>query len=250
MPSRRLLACAARPGTSSRNVIAPACATTTSSSDGSGMIARSPVAPARIAASVPWPPSSSDGTSATMSSPSSRRRTPVAASARSAPRIAATPPFMSFAPRPYTLPSRISPPNGSAVQVAGSPIGTTSWWPLSTMRRPPARPARPSTTGSVSRGTSSPGHAGSSRIVAGSGWNTSTARPAASSRSASTAAIASSCPVTLGMRTSATSSAVSASTSTAAAAARASSPILVCDCRSALADARRSTRLTPAAPAG
>ena len=43
--------------------MAPAWATTTSRFDGSVMIARSPVAPARIAASVPWPPSSSDGTS-------------------------------------------------------------------------------------------------------------------------------------------------------------------------------------------
>ena len=51
--------------------MAPAWATTMSRFDGSGMIARSPVTPARIAASVPWPPSSSDGTSATISSPGS-----------------------------------------------------------------------------------------------------------------------------------------------------------------------------------
>ena len=100
-PSRRCEACAARPGTVSRNVIAPAWATTMSRSDGSVMIARSPVAPARIAASVPCPPSSSDGTSATSSSPSSRSRSPAAPSARTAARIAATPPFMSQAPRPY-----------------------------------------------------------------------------------------------------------------------------------------------------
>ena len=49
------------PGTVSRNVIAPACATTTSRFEGSVMIAMSPVTPARIAASVPCPPSSSDG---------------------------------------------------------------------------------------------------------------------------------------------------------------------------------------------
>ena len=79
MPSRRCEAWAARPGTVSRNVIAPAWATTMSRFDGSGMIARSPVTPARIAASVPWPPSSSDGTSATTSSPSSRSRSPRAA---------------------------------------------------------------------------------------------------------------------------------------------------------------------------
>ena len=68
-PSRRREAWAARPGTVSRNVIAPAWATTTSRSDGSVMIAMSPVTPARIAASVPCPPSSSDGTRATISSP-------------------------------------------------------------------------------------------------------------------------------------------------------------------------------------
>ena len=42
-PSRRCEAWAARPGTVSRNVIAPAWATTTSRFDGSVMIARSPV---------------------------------------------------------------------------------------------------------------------------------------------------------------------------------------------------------------
>ena len=51
------------------NVIAPAWAMTMSRPDGSGITHRSPVAPARIAASVPWPPSSSEGTRATMSCP-------------------------------------------------------------------------------------------------------------------------------------------------------------------------------------
>ena len=71
--------------------------------------------------------------------------------------------------------------------------------------QPPAagRPARPSTTGSVVRGTSSPGQAGSSRIAAGSGWKISTSRPSASSRSASRAWSVASSPVTLGVRTSA-----------------------------------------------
>ena len=48
------------------------------------MIARSPVTPARIAASVPCPPSSSDGTRATTSSPSRRPSSPEAPSARTA----------------------------------------------------------------------------------------------------------------------------------------------------------------------
>ncbi len=52
-PSVRRLACAALPGTVSRNVMAPAWATTMSRPDGSVITARSPDAPARIAASVP-----------------------------------------------------------------------------------------------------------------------------------------------------------------------------------------------------
>ena len=169
-PSRRREAWAARPGTVSRNVIAPAWATTTSRSDGSVMIARSPVAPARIAASVPWPPSSSDGTRATSSSPASRSRSP-----RGAERPDGAPGSRRRRPscrrrRARTArPSRISPPHGSAVQVAGSPGGTTSRWPDRTTRRPPARPARPMTTGSDVRGISSPGQSGSARTAAGSG---------------------------------------------------------------------------------
>ncbi|MNN60430.1 hypothetical protein D3C81_1756120 [compost metagenome] len=42
---------------------------------------------------------------------------------------AAMPPFMSTAPRPYRMPSRVSPSNGAAVQAATSPVGTTSVWP-------------------------------------------------------------------------------------------------------------------------
>jgi hypothetical protein len=64
------------------------------------MIARSPVAPARMAASVPCPPSSSDGTNADEQLPVETARSPLAPSARIAPRIDATPPFMSHAPRP------------------------------------------------------------------------------------------------------------------------------------------------------
>ena len=43
---------------------------------------------------------------------------------------AATPDFMSVAPRPYMNPSFSSAPNGSTVQAASSPTGTTSVWPL------------------------------------------------------------------------------------------------------------------------
>ncbi len=99
-PSRRTEACAARPGTVSRNVSAPAWAITTSRPVGSVITAASPTIPARIAASIPWPPSSSDGTETASTSPSNRSAAPDAATARSAARIATTPPFMSQAPRP------------------------------------------------------------------------------------------------------------------------------------------------------
>ncbi len=39
--------------------------------------------------------------------------------------------FISTAPRPQSIPSLISPPNGSTVQVRGS-AGTTSRWPWTT----------------------------------------------------------------------------------------------------------------------
>ena len=218
-PSVRRLACAARPGTVRRNVIAPAWATTTSSDDGSGITHRSPVTPARIAASVPCPPSSSLGTRATISSPWSAASAPVTPSALTAPRIAAMPPFMSQAPRPYRWPSRTSPENASPVQVAGSPAGTTSTWPDSTRRKAPGRPARPMTTGSMVRATSSPGQSGSWLIAAGSGWKISTVMPSASSQSARLPWIAVSSPVIERIRTSSARSAVTRSGSTAAAAA-------------------------------
>src|SRR5574343_1634743 len=50
---------------------------------------------------------------------------------------AATEPFMSAAPRPYSRPSRISGRNGSEVQSAGSPAGTTSVWPSSSVTGAP-----------------------------------------------------------------------------------------------------------------
>ena len=94
------------------------------------------------------------------------RARPLRRSARTAPRIAATPPFMSQAPRPYSRPSRISPPHGSAVHVARSPGGhDVECGRTGTSRRPPDRPRRPMTTGSARPGISSPGQAGSARIV-------------------------------------------------------------------------------------
>src|SRR3954453_16867262 len=179
------------------------------------MIARSPVTPARIAANVPCPPSSSDGTNATTSSPSSLSRSPAAASTLTAARMAATPPFMSHAPRPYRASLRISPPHGSPAPVAGSPGGTTSKWPDRMIRRPPARPIRPTTMGRVVRAISSPGQSGPARMVAGSGLIVSTTRPRSPSASAAHDATASSEPVTLGSRTRAVRSATSLSRSIA-----------------------------------
>jgi hypothetical protein len=202
-------------------VIAPAWATTMSRSDGSVMIAASPVTPARIAASVPCPPSSSPGTNATTTSPSRRSRSPLCWSARTAPRIDATPPFMSHAPRPRTRPSRTAPDHGSSLHVPRSPGGTTSRWPDRTSRRSP-RPARPMTSGSTARSVSSPGHAGSPRTVARSGVSSSVASPRPASRTTASSAAASSVPVTLGMRTSSTTSRAIAFASTPSAARRAS----------------------------
>ena len=45
---------------------------------------------------------------------------------------AATLPFMSAVPRPYSLPSRTSGTNGSLLQLSRGPGGTTSVWPSST----------------------------------------------------------------------------------------------------------------------
>ena len=57
-------------------------------------------------------------------------------------------PSCRMRPRPWSWPSRTSPDQGSPVQVAGSPAGTTSTCPDSTSRLPPGRPTRPMTTGS------------------------------------------------------------------------------------------------------
>ena len=70
-PRRRNAACALLPVMVSVNVIAPACAVTSSRRVGSVITAQSPVQPARIAASMPAPPSSSPGTVTSIASPAS-----------------------------------------------------------------------------------------------------------------------------------------------------------------------------------
>ena len=66
---------------------------------------------------------------------------PAATSARTAPRIAATPPFMSQAPRPYSRPSRMS-----AAPRIGRPGRRIAGWDhveVARQDRPAARPAGP-----------------------------------------------------------------------------------------------------------
>ena len=54
--------------------------------------------------------------------------------------IAAMPPFMSHAPRPYSRPSRTCAVNGSLVHAPRGSAETTSMWPFKTSERPAPRP--------------------------------------------------------------------------------------------------------------
>ena len=63
--------------------------------------------------------------------------------ASSASVIAATPDFMSAAPRPYRRPSRIVGSNGALVHASGGPGGTTSVWPRNTSTGAPFAVRRP-----------------------------------------------------------------------------------------------------------
>jgi len=67
---------------------------------------------------------------------------------------AATPDFMSVAPRPQISPPTISPPKGSRVQAPASPAGTTSVWPLKPkLRAAPFAPQRAKRLGTPFRST-------------------------------------------------------------------------------------------------
>ena len=59
-------------------------------------------------------------------------KAPRATKRSAAASAAATPPFMSAAPRPQSWPSATSPANGMKRQRAASPGGTTSVWPAKT----------------------------------------------------------------------------------------------------------------------
>ena len=169
-PSRRCEAWAARPGTVSRNVIAPAWAMTTSRLDGSVMI----------------------GQVAGHAGPD-RREHPLAAVL-----LGRHERDEELAGQPIELarrgdrPDRAEDRGHAALHVAGAaavqlavadrrrPTGRRSRspdrraarrrrGPTSTTRRPPGRPTRPMTIGSAVRGISSPGQSGSARTRAGSG---------------------------------------------------------------------------------
>ena len=122
-PAYRVLPWVARPGTSIRKVNDPAFAVTRPRSVGSGMMQASPEWPRASAAYAPRPPSSSPTTKCTAYGGTVDR---VCCTVATAPRMAATPPFMSQAPRPITRPPLTCGRKGSLVQAAGSPMGTTS----------------------------------------------------------------------------------------------------------------------------
>src|SRR6202007_1762919 len=91
----------------------PRQATHTRKSVGSVTIPASVRSPRDTSALPPAPDDSSSVFVATTRSPA--RRTPSAESVSAANVIAAIPPFISHAPRPYRRPSRTTPLNGSLV---------------------------------------------------------------------------------------------------------------------------------------
>ncbi len=180
-PCQRRAPWAALPGTRMRNVKQPALALTIAPAVGSGISAelrgaRCSVARSRSRSNVPAPPSSSALTRATTTSPGSRE--PQRASAAAAMHMAATPDFMSLAPRPCSTPSR-----HRGLKSAASGAGTTSVWPRRS--RSPALPSpvtRPTTRTRESRGTSMPGKPGASASMVTS--CASTSRPSRRSQPA------------------------------------------------------------------
>ncbi len=88
------------------------------------------------------PPDSSSTVPETSIAPG--KSMPASRIASSAITEAAMPPFMSQAPRPYTLPSRTSPAKGSTDQPR--PGATTSIWPLKWTQGPGPRPSKRATT--------------------------------------------------------------------------------------------------------
>ena len=137
-PSAGRLPCAARPCVSTSIQANPLWATAIARSVGSVTTAAS--ARQRVtSASAPALAYSSSMTAAITSRP---RAKPASATMRAASIIAATPPFMSWAPRPYRRPSRWTGSNGAVIP--STP--TVSVWPQNIRDRPAARPSRTPTT--------------------------------------------------------------------------------------------------------
>src|SRR6202012_3882074 len=141
----RTSACPARPGTVITPSSEPRQPIQTQKLVGSVTNPASARSPCATSAEPPAPEDSSSVLVATIRSPANRTSSCASTSAANA--IAATPPFMSQAPRPYSRPSRTSGINGGLVQAPIGSAETTSMWPLNTRRRAPPAPGG----GAVSR---------------------------------------------------------------------------------------------------
>ena len=144
-PPRRQSSCGisawpARPGTRMVGVSVPRQLTQASNPVDSALMPASARTPCSTAARLPAPPDSSSVTVHTTTSPASR--TPRRCSVSRATTMAATPPFMSAAPRPYSQPSRSVSAKGSLCHSSRGATSTASMWPLSSRLRPPPEPAR------------------------------------------------------------------------------------------------------------
>ncbi len=230
-PRLRVEPCVASPGTSSRKVSDPALAGITDPAVGSAIRHASPPCPRRSVANVPAPPSSSPITVCTASG--FRNRMPAATIAATAPRIAATPPFMSHVPRPHITPSSTRAENGSPPGHT-PPGGTTSTCPLRISPGVPSPPSTPTHPHASSRATSMPGNSGSALNARRSIGQLSTIRPSAESRCAHHActSLSAGVPSTLGIRTNSRSSSTTRWSSTAARTARSTSLNMRTSCTS------------------
>src|SRR6266851_1315771 len=164
-PSCEREPCAATPRVSTSSHTNPLCARQRRSSVGSVTIAQS----ARNCLSMAEVPSDATSSSATAQMITSPFK-PSDRADRAATMIAASDAFMSYAPRPYTRPSRTTGENASAIP----PAPTVSMCAFSISDRPPPLPRRTPTTESRP----------------GTGSTTLTSRPAAPSQDATNEAIA------------------------------------------------------------
>ena len=106
-----------------------------------GSVTTTPSAVSVLAmARPPAPVDSSSVTVLTVRSPASS--IPSFASVSAAKVIAATPPFMSHAPRPCTCPSATTPAKGGCRQPSSGSGETTSTWPLRMSPRPTPAPGK------------------------------------------------------------------------------------------------------------